>query len=51
MYKTKNIINILSSSSEIMRHVLRPITILAHNMIGHTVNESNISHSKKSKLT
>jgi len=49
--KTENIIKVLPTSFETMRHVLRPVTTFAHNIIRHTVNESNISHSKKSKLT
>jgi hypothetical protein len=49
--KTENILEVLPTSFETMGYVLRPVTTFAHNIIRHTVNESNISHSKKSKLT
>jgi len=49
--KTENIIKVLPTSFETMRHVLRPVTNFAQDIIRHIVNESNISHPKKSKLT
>ena len=46
--KTENIIKVLPTSFETMRHVLRPVTTFEHNIIRHTVNEISVTLKSQS---